>query len=355
MEHTKWCMRMGIWKIPSVTAFPARSAKEVVWYRNDNESPKEDVGCTDIRSVDCATGYMDGARCLVRLCLLGQPCRRDVGVRSTDNVNEWVLKHNSTIAWYMDVADSSYIVVCYDCLWLIDHLRVLISLFYDGIVRVQRTETRTNAMLNGTMSAGERQCSCACFAPPGTYSAGRNLLIGCRASGGGSGGHTELARLIGAVDMPAGGIWIARAGQLVAALPVTGSLVCFSWLNVRNTTETVSFPRRRTLGDTDRANRAEFQVWLQAIAGDCNMDADSLVIDDREGHTFGMDLSVPWDAPEAMVDVSSAGVVPLRDLPDGMGLVGRQKDSTESRILQDRDPRSTSIRVLIITDTNKSR
>ena len=90
-------------------------------------------------------------------------------------------------------------------------------------------------MLDGTMSAGGRQCSCACFAPPGEYSAGRTLwpLIGCRASGGGSGGLTELARLIGIVDMPAGGIWIAyikqvlRAGQLVAAVPVTGSPVCF--------------------------------------------------------------------------------------------------------------------------------
>ena len=138
---------------------------------------------------------------------------------------------------------------------------------------------------------------------------------------------------------------VLRADQLVAAVPVTGSLVCFSWFNVRNTTETVSFPRRQTLGDTDQVIRAEFQVWLQAIAGDCNMDADSLVIDDREGDTFGMDLSVPWDAPEAVMDVSSAGVVPLRDLPDGMGLVGRQKDATESRILQGRDPHS--IRVLV--------
>ena len=44
------------------------------------------------------------------------------------------------------------------------------------------------------------------------------------------------------------------------------------------------------------------------------------------------------------MDVSSAVVVPLRDLPDGMGLVGRQK-MRQSRILQGRDPRS--IRVLV--------
>ena len=75
------------------------------------------------------------------------------------------------------------------------------------------------------------------------------------------------------------------------------------------------------------------------------MDADSSVVDNREGNTFGMNLFVPWDVPESVVDVSSAGVVSLCFLPDGMGLVGRQKDATESRILQGRDPRS--IRVLV--------
>ena len=238
---------------------------------------------------------------------------------------------------------------------MIDHSRVLISLFYDGIIRflTEFKELRCSQILNGTMSAGGRRCRCTCFTPPGTCSAGRNLrpLIGCRASGGGSGGHSELARVIGAVDMPASGMWIVyikqdlTASQLVAAMPVTGSLVCISWFNLRNTTETVSFPRRRTSGDTDWVNRAEFQVWLQTIAGNCSMDADSSVVDNREGNTFSMDLLVPWDAPEAVVDVSSAGVVPLRDLPDGMGLVGRQNDATESRILQGRDPRS--IRVLV--------
>ena len=54
-------------------------------------------------------------------------------------------------------------------------------------------------------------------------------------------------RVIGAVDMPAGGVWTAyikqdlSASQLVAAVPVTGSLVCICWFNPRNTTETVSF------------------------------------------------------------------------------------------------------------------
>ena len=46
-----------------------------------------------------------------------------------------------------------------------------------------------------------------------------------------------------------------------------------------------------------------------------------------------------------MVDVSSAGMVPLRDLPDVIGLVGCRDNATESRILQGRDPRS--IRVLV--------
>ena len=54
---------------------------------------------------------------------------------------------------------------------------------------------------------------------------------------------------------------------------------------------------------------------------------------------------LPWDAPEAVMNVSLAGVEIWRGLPNGMGLEGRTKDATRSRILQGRDPRS--IRVLI--------
>ena len=54
---------------------------------------------------------------------------------------------------------------------------------------------------------------------------------------------------------------------------------------------------------------------------------------------------LPWDATEAVVDVSVAGVEIQRSLPDAMGPEGRTKDATQSRILQGRDPRS--IHVLI--------
>ena len=275
------------------------------------------------------------------------PTRRDV--RSTNIVNDWGLAHSFTISWYMNIADSSYVAVCYECLWLIDHSRVVISWFTNEIGRIL-TDVEDLRRVQ-TTSAGGRRCEYACLAPPGKCSAGRNLwpLIGCRTAGGGSGGHTERAREIGAIDMPAGGVWTAyikqdlSASQLVAAVPVTGSLVCICWFNHRNTTGTVRFPRRQKIGDTDWTNWTEFRVWLQMFAGDCSMDADYSMLDNREGNTFGMNLLVPWDAPESVVDVSSAGVVPLRDLSDGMGLVGRQKDATESRILQGRDPRSICV------------
>ena len=71
------------------------------------------------------------------------------------------------------------------------------------------------------------------------------------------------------------------------------------------------------------------------------MDAvGSSEIDNRVGKTFEVELYVPCDAPEAVVDVSSAGVVLLRDLPDVIGMVCRRDNVTESRILQSRDPRS---------------
>ena len=135
------------------------------------------------------------------------------------------------------------------------------------------------------------------------------------------------------------------ASQLVVAAPVTGSLVSISLFSPLDITETVGFPRKWTAGDTDWVLQAGFQVRLQVIAEYCSMDAVSSGLDNRGGNTFGMDLYVTWDVPKAVVDVSSAGVVPLRNLPDVIGLVGRRDNATESRLLQGRYPRS--IRVLV--------
>ena len=69
------------------------------------------------------------------------------------------------------------------------------------------------------------------------------------------------------------------------------------------------------------------------------------LVEDRACITFGVELCVPWDAPEAVVDINSEGVVPLGSVPDVVGLFGRRPDAAESWILQGRDARS--IRVLV--------
>ena len=69
------------------------------------------------------------------------------------------------------------------------------------------------------------------------------------------------------------------------------------------------------------------------------------VVDDRAGIMFSVELYVPWDALEAVVDVSSASVVPLRSVPDVIGLVGRREGAAESCVLQGRD--THSVRVLV--------
>ena len=69
------------------------------------------------------------------------------------------------------------------------------------------------------------------------------------------------------------------------------------------------------------------------------------LVNNRAGITFGAELYVPWDAPEAVVDIHSDGVVPLRSIPDVIELAGRRSDTAECRILQARDIRS--VRILV--------
>ena len=76
------------------------------------------------------------------------------------------------------------------------------------------------------------------------------------------------------------------------------------------------------------------------------MDADGFsIVDNRSGVTFGVELYVPWDAPEMVIDLSSSGTVPLRNVPDVFGMSGRRDSVTESRILQGRDAHSVWVLV----------
>ena len=75
------------------------------------------------------------------------------------------------------------------------------------------------------------------------------------------------------------------------------------------------------------------------------MDGAALV-DDRSGVTFTAELCIPWDAPEAVIDIDSADLVSLGSFPDKVGLFGRRKDAAVSRILTGRDSRS--VRFLIL-------
>ena len=69
------------------------------------------------------------------------------------------------------------------------------------------------------------------------------------------------------------------------------------------------------------------------------MDGAALA-DDRSGITFTADLCVPWDAPEAVVDMNSPDLISLGPFPDKVGLVGRRKEAAMSRIMKGRDCRS---------------
>ena len=49
---------------------------------------------------------------------------------------------------------------------------------------------------------------------------------------------------------------------------------------------------------------------------------------------------MPWDAPEAVVDIDSTELISLGSFPDKVGLFGRRKEAAVSRIMGGRNSRS---------------
>ena len=175
------------------------------------------------------------------------------------------------------------------------------------------------------------------------------MLSGCGACVGGSVDCSDWPLASCAVDFSAGGVWIGYIRpvlwdrSLIDAAPVTGSLVSSALFDCRNVYCTAGF----TFCSTDCVLLAGFGLFLRRV-GECLTLATNgaELVEDRAGITFGVELYVPWDAPEAVVDISSEGVVPLRHIPDVIGLVGRREGTAESCVLHGRDVRSIQVLVL---------
>ena len=212
----------------------------------------------------------------------------------------------------------------------------------------------SDILLRETMYGSDRRCVCTSDTPPAAHpAAGLSLaLIGCRASVGGSVGCADWPRVLGAVDNPPGGVWIdcirrtLEDSQSIVAVPVTGSLIPPTLFSCRDANCTDRSSIFCIVCGTDWVLPAGYQVLLPEYAECGTMDIEWFsIVDNRAGVTFGVELYVPWDAPEMAVDLSSTGTVPLRNVPDVFGMSGRRDSATESRILQGRD--AHSIRVLV--------
>ena len=62
--------------------------------------------------------------------------------------------------------------------------------------------------------------------------------------------------------------------------------------------------------------RAQEQLLPRGVLAVYRTMEGAALVDDRVGVTFDVELCVPWDAPEAVVDVNSADVVTLGSVPD---------------------------------------
>ena len=129
-------------------------------------------------------------------------------------------------------------------------------------------------------------------------------------------------------------------GQSTDAVPLTELLVFYTLLHLYDYCAAGS-ALSWTFCDTVGKNSGVKELSLRwSVFPVCQMMEGAALVDDRSGVTFDVELCIPWDAPEAVVDINSAEVVTLGSLPDKVGLFGRRKDAAVSRILQGRDNRS---------------
>ena len=141
-------------------------------------------------------------------------------------------------------------------------------------------------------------------------------------------------------------VWIEYIGdrfsryQSSDAAPLTELQDLYIFLHINSDcttglylTRTVSIMVRISLGVEEDTSCGGDLLLCQTMDG-------AALADDRSGITFTADLCVPWDAPEAVVDIDSPDLISLGPFPDKVGLFGRHKEAAVSRIMAGRDSRS---------------
>ena len=178
------------------------------------------------------------------------------------------------------------------------------------------------------------------------------MLNGCSACVGGSVYCSDWPCSDCAIDFSPGGVWIGYIRpvlwdeSLIDAAPVTGSLVSSALFDCLDVYCTAGFTSHWTFCSTDCVLLAGFELFLRRVRECWKMATNGASLaEDRAGITFGVELYVPWDAPEVVVDISSEGVVPLRHIPDVIGLVGRREGAVERCVLQNKNIRNIQVLV----------
>ena len=130
------------------------------------------------------------------------------------------------------------------------------------------------------------------------------------------------------------------------AVPVTGSLLFYTPVCCLAVCGAAEFSSKVLFGGTIYIWLAGRELFFRQVGVSSVMMADSAAAaEGRAGITFDVELVIPWDAPEAVVDLQSDILMDLETVPDVIGLTGRRPEAAVCRILQGRDVRS--VRVLV--------
>ena len=135
-------------------------------------------------------------------------------------------------------------------------------------------------------------------------------------------------------------------GQSTDAAPLTELLDFYTLLHVYNNCATGS-ASSWTFCNTVWDNISSEELTQRCSdCSVCQTMNGAALVDDRSGVTFNAELCIPWDAPEAVVDIDSGKFqTSLGSFPDKVGLFGQRKDAAISRILLGRDSRSVQFLV----------